>query len=1180
MKKQLLFFLVLILSLPLWGQRRLNRLSEDTTTQKKTLNYSVVADTSLSATTDNRNYSIDLKYRRTIADRFSTNGIYSVRNINSFYNGPVFDVVNDSDSTGTIYYRNGTVDTAAIMGFAVNPNENVYISKWYDSSGNGLHVRQSDKNKMPKIVINSTLQTQNAKPSVRFDGGDILLRTNTTFETDTLSLMLVMRVSATFNMPLATGDLSSTLGAGMRYTSTVIQLSGNSGYGGAQGSTLLASTDSLDVGELVDVHFTMSADTGALFINNSFISPTTLNKGDYNGQTFHIGGRVTGGVETPTFNGYISEIILFKNDLIAERNSLHQDVNGYFNIDSEAKNTVLNDGHSVTLPPLNTLELGVQVVINTTSNGKNASVISSDSIYAKGNLYGSISTVGNNSYTFQVVKDSRDSLSWKLIGSTDIAYTDADTVGVINLLSGKHLSSKNYETGKIIKLSNGAEYEVVEGLIDGTKADGIGQVSLSNNKYARIRPDGRMIRFSWFEQTTSDADSNHLVGQAALDYARSAPDIDEVLFDYDTATFKNTMYIPPHVTVIGLSNTGAAFDNDQPQTTFVDMQDSTKFLFTLEQTGDFYVMGGGIKDFYIRGVSASSGIFMDSGWGNHAENIYIDGTGNTYIYEGFAVKGGLHFRGENIYVADCRRGFSGLPGATNGGTGSNNTFTRCGAQGGDFGIWNMPRSTFLEINLENQDTVSIYMDNGNRLNIYKIEGERNRQLFDIRNGELVVYGGKYSPGNVSTDLNLYHPIALGTVDTGKVILEEVYLGAFRLSKNTTTANTSKFELSGELYFDQLSHIENYFYDMSDVKIEATGFDGDGGSDDLWQYDRSSQLEESRIDNSHITNSNLSGSLTVNNVTIRREAVNLMTLSNYFTTPGSLDGGNVILSDTVLTDINGDTTSALIIHYVDDISEGLEFIANLNVDSSILAGTTYNVSFYAKKLNDSDGTASVKFNLSSDTEQMTFAPIINTEWARYQNSATATTGAGAMAFRITNGAVAGDSIAIYGLQYSVGRWAKTYQKKPATETDNPRFIVEQNRKLIFDGSIEVTGTLTAQQYRQFHPLLYNAVDTLPIERLESGYEALFISDELNGLDIQLITYGTARNVTADTQVRLSYFDVSAGTYSSFGSATIPNGSNQVTVQGLSQTVEQGDWIYAEVITGGAEANGLSVTLRLQ
>lgn len=90
--------------------------------------------------------------------------IYSTRAING-YSGNIFDVRRSSDNaTTSIGLSNGELDTATLASWG--GSDSVYVSKWYDQSGNGHHLLQATNANQPRLVNAGTLETQNGLPIV------------------------------------------------------------------------------------------------------------------------------------------------------------------------------------------------------------------------------------------------------------------------------------------------------------------------------------------------------------------------------------------------------------------------------------------------------------------------------------------------------------------------------------------------------------------------------------------------------------------------------------------------------------------------------------------------------------------------------------------------------------------------------------------------------------------------------------------------------------------------------------------------------------------------------------------------------------------------------------------------------------------------------------------------------
>jgi hypothetical protein len=92
---------------------------------------------------------------------------YSLRKLNSLYNGPLLTIRRDSDNAETnIGFYRYTLDTQAISDFAGAGS--AYVKVWYDQSGNGNNMQRLTTTVQPLIYSSGSLITEGAQPAIYF----------------------------------------------------------------------------------------------------------------------------------------------------------------------------------------------------------------------------------------------------------------------------------------------------------------------------------------------------------------------------------------------------------------------------------------------------------------------------------------------------------------------------------------------------------------------------------------------------------------------------------------------------------------------------------------------------------------------------------------------------------------------------------------------------------------------------------------------------------------------------------------------------------------------------------------------------------------------------------------------------------------------------------------------------
>ena len=93
---------------------------------------------------------------------------FSMRKLSTAYSGNAIQVRRSSDNTTLDigFSPTGELDINALSTFVGTGNG--FVSVWYDQSGNGRNMTQSNPVNQPRIVNGGVLDTENGKPFIRF----------------------------------------------------------------------------------------------------------------------------------------------------------------------------------------------------------------------------------------------------------------------------------------------------------------------------------------------------------------------------------------------------------------------------------------------------------------------------------------------------------------------------------------------------------------------------------------------------------------------------------------------------------------------------------------------------------------------------------------------------------------------------------------------------------------------------------------------------------------------------------------------------------------------------------------------------------------------------------------------------------------------------------------------------
>jgi hypothetical protein len=281
--------------------------------------------------------------------------VLSVRLLRTAYTGNCIEVRRSSDNTTqNIGFVNGYLDTTSLLSFAGAGS--AYIKTWYDQSGNGRNYVQATNANQPRIVNSGTLDTQNSKAAIVFDGSTSRLAAASDYTlTKDQSGYIVNTPAATitaatgfqvlveggpitanaedntlFNYGSTTGNLSNER-LSYLYIAQRYETAGTQVYGYGQTSS--------DITSGIYLHnFNYSGTTATIYQNGSSQTlDTSTYSGFYNPSSKYptkfkaLGYRSAN--NTGHFNGKIQEFILFNADKTStSRTTIENDINSFYSI--------------------------------------------------------------------------------------------------------------------------------------------------------------------------------------------------------------------------------------------------------------------------------------------------------------------------------------------------------------------------------------------------------------------------------------------------------------------------------------------------------------------------------------------------------------------------------------------------------------------------------------------------------------------------------------------------------------------------------------------------------------------------------------------------------------------------------------------------------------------------------
>jgi len=256
---------------------------------------------------------------------------YSLRKLRTDYTGAAIEVrktVAGTTSTQDIGFVNGELDTVLLLTFA--GGEDVFVTTWYDQSGAGNSIAQSNASFQPQIVLSGSLITKGGLVALDFNGVNHKLVTG----------LDVLNATSVSHFTVSSCDNTETIGAVLCQSNTTIEtirifndsrtasnrnmavISSGIGYF-ADLSIPRVSTNQRLLSSFVDSSKNMSGfDNGATGGTDTYIGTVTNTTGLTIGAQFNVN----------FLGGKIQEIIAYNTDQSANRSAIEDNINNHYTI--------------------------------------------------------------------------------------------------------------------------------------------------------------------------------------------------------------------------------------------------------------------------------------------------------------------------------------------------------------------------------------------------------------------------------------------------------------------------------------------------------------------------------------------------------------------------------------------------------------------------------------------------------------------------------------------------------------------------------------------------------------------------------------------------------------------------------------------------------------------------------
>ena len=267
-----------------------------------------------------------------LVDESNSYAMYGLRKVRESYTGNCIEVRRGSDdATRNIPFdAHGNLDLTRADDGSVSGLETFcagttgFVKTWYDQSGTSKNLTQTGTGKQPEIVSGGVVHKANGKPTMKFDGGnDLVKRSIGTDDSSPHSIFFVYRLDGTVAANDGLLSFHETADTAMIKTNSSKVIEVNFGNAVTVDNANTSNT-------LFQLSMITNGSDSTLALNGRNSSTVNLGSNDIE---LIVVGREEGETDSNNARMSCSELIIFSRALTTEEfQEIHNSVNVYYNL--------------------------------------------------------------------------------------------------------------------------------------------------------------------------------------------------------------------------------------------------------------------------------------------------------------------------------------------------------------------------------------------------------------------------------------------------------------------------------------------------------------------------------------------------------------------------------------------------------------------------------------------------------------------------------------------------------------------------------------------------------------------------------------------------------------------------------------------------------------------------------